>query len=246
MPCPTFEGEMTALENLRTFGDRLEREIFRDGKFATKFKVYPSVWQSYVLPYRDPKKPRMIKGDWQQFAEHHYTTIMRCWTAFDAMQHIDSECETLSCKRNDAALLRLHGVELTFYAAMGSAWENLNDCFTSPPVRLGTEMDDGPDSDVYPIRNHFIHEVLVPIEDGDHGLVWFGTSLLKADNLHWSDAIDGSNDEVAEFHGKRWSEFVKTMNRRWSTLYDALKKVAPRTPQGFTPGLLGATSSPYR
>ena len=39
-----------ALEDIKSYGDDLERKFFSDADFARSFDVYPLVWKRHVLP----------------------------------------------------------------------------------------------------------------------------------------------------------------------------------------------------
>jgi hypothetical protein len=61
----------SALREIRSKGDLLERQLYKDSAFASAFDLYPVTWVKYVLSARRPGS-LWVEGAWKSFAELHY------------------------------------------------------------------------------------------------------------------------------------------------------------------------------
>jgi len=232
---------MSPLEQLQEFGDRLERVIFNDPKFAPYFSNYPLVWAGYVLPNRDPQTPSFTTAQWLDIASHNYSAILACWRMWDAKLDLQELCLKYLGNPTDAELeLKLQGHLQEFFWNAGPAIDNLRKAFASNPVRRPEAFETGDKSDdkslawIYDRRTQSGHEIVMPIIAG--AVASIDVSLLRDANARW-DWADGRNVRcLFEFVEQTWQSFAAKMNAQWGKFYGLLKKLeAPYSPPRNVP-----------
>jgi len=79
---------LEAIQRIVEHGDILERRFYGDGLFRNDFDLYPVAWCLAIPEERSPGTIALADAQWTEFAERHYSTIVRCWSARAARNDI--------------------------------------------------------------------------------------------------------------------------------------------------------------
>lgn len=238
MPSSTtnFLGSNDPLLLIQQCGDLLERKIFQDADFGTKFCAYPMVWACYILPNRDTLRPTVATRDWMKLAEHNYTAIVRCWNVYCSARRIGDICTRIAANGSDGeAFLDLHETLCTFFCCSGGAIDNLRATFRCQPISLRGNADDpvcGQSTEwgslqwIYDRRTQSVHKVLIPCYKS-RGVPCFDTSHFDDSETHWDNAKGIAIQSIDDLIGQIWDRFAIQMNAAWYRLLGHLKETQP-------------------
>lgn len=215
-----------AIEDIRANGDALEQLFFNDDQFAADFSIYIDVWRKCIKPNRVAGSTVAVYGDWSDFAENHYSAIVRCWGVRDAKDKAEAACLQLVKTADATRLIELHQSLVLYFMLAGAAIDNLERCFTGAPLGHKEAPDRG---DVgkkgslkwfYERRHKAIHRTIVPI-----GVINELAALdegLWDTKTTWKSTASGGETPVSTLIEETWPEFVKGMRALWSKLSTAV------------------------
>lgn len=226
----------TPHEILLEQGDLLERKMFSDPTFASSFELYPIIWSLYVLSNRKPGFLKLADSNWLQFAERHYSCIVRCWMAYVTHQDIASLCSEALDSPTAYQHLSLHRLLFQLFCSFGAAIDNLRFAFAAPPIDCPFEFEKiyaRDDSEIslkwlYERRTQYIHKSIVPCFDRN-GLLSLDASLFDDTETEWFHRRPIQVKSVAELCEWYWSCFVDQMHSSFSKLLELLKNASPAT-----------------
>lgn len=226
-------GDLSPGELAAQYGDVLERVMFGDADFAAIFPVYPEIWCRYVLPYRQMHKGTLTGTKWQEFSEHHYSAIVRCWNARNTCSLIEESCQKIKQYSSvGESILRLHAQLLEFFGSMASALDNMEACFKQIGDTkafgscAGNKQSPWSLCWLFERRTQIIHKILIPIAEYS-GIPSMDLSLFMDIDKRWDDENNRPVTEVGEITSRALSEFIRGMARCWATLYDLMKRKCP-------------------
>lgn len=218
-------------------GDSLEVLMFSDPYFRTAFENYAVVWEKYVFSQRpDKSKIEYVNQDWREFAQRNYTSIVRCWNAWEAFKRIQI---AISAGNNIERSLTLHGELANFFAMARAAIENLHEAFVDRKI---VSKDDWKHVSQFGInypnigwihnfRNDLLHNRLLPI---DFRLPTFPVdfTLIPATRTNKSTPWDKGKGQfvpLKQVVEDVWRVFPTEMNQLWLTLDSELAKLPVAT-----------------
>ena len=244
---------MSGIEFIQSHGDTFERAMFSDVDFAQKFHLYPEVWSKCILPNRRPGTISLADVNWIEFAGRHYTTIIRCWNAWESHKNIVCQCELSIVDSTPLEYLRLHSTLFEFFCLCGSAIDNLGYTFGAKPLECMRAFEETKsrkhgENDLkwfYERRNQFIHSIIVPCFQND-GLPTIDLNLFADSKTVWESERPLDLRSVGDVIEKYWKTFVEEMTAAWSCLLGLVNKkmesvdlthfMNTTTPIGFSGG----------
>lgn len=224
------------LDLIRKHGDAVERHIFADDDFANSLSSYPIVWNRYVFGAREAGS-LTVSGDWRLFAQHHYASIVRCWSMYEARTKSVGVARTFDGEAH--TVLELQGGLLAFYGSMGSALDNLEKCFTNAPAHGGRQWDTKSIGDLRALfdrRNAEVHDGIRPIF-GFEGMPVVDKSLYGDRYVPWEEGSQNL-EELEVWIESEWNVFVQSARAVWSDLLTHLH--AGANPSTTTSALRGS------
>lgn len=217
-----------SLALIRSDGDLLERHMFADANFAKWFGHYADAWASYVLPHRGNDGLDKRGLDWREFAQRHYTAIVRCWNVWEFQKRLESP------PSDPAGQLRLHADFAGFFAMARAAIENLHKAQVAIAIRANSYeyLDERYGKDFPNIgwlrlpRHALLHNRVLPINSLTDPIT-IDISLLPAcsnrtpDDMSWHKG-DRNFRSLVGVIDEAWEAFRLQMNDLWRDLLQQL------------------------
>jgi len=211
-------------------GDILERRFYSDESFRTEFDLYPVAWCLAIPEERASGTIALADKQWSTFAERHYSTIVRCWSAHTAKNEISTAAEAAMDQRSADAFVGMHRLLFDFYCTIGAAIDNLRYTFDAYPVKAIAAFEKLFSRDdiayslkwLYERRTQFVHKAIVPCFH-ENGLISVDAALFDDVETHWGHSRPIKITELSQVTELHWSHFVDEMRSAWSRLIELLK-----------------------
>lgn len=237
------------IQLIRSNGDLLERRIYADeSPFCATFFTYAEIWTRHVLPNRSPSAPMLEAGPWSDFARCHYTSLVRCWSAYGAAQNIKTLCRDRPNTMASSAdrLLGLNAILASLFLSLASAIELLQKAGRVAPnstlVQHWLRPANSPLDHICLLRNRFAHSWLVPL------LPSAGTFVVDSIQIDASIPDQpwttyGTAVDLVGLVDQLWHDFHHHMSAGWQLLATELRTHhRPGTPPAVT--ALGLSGMP--
>lgn len=224
-----------ARDQIREYGDPLEKTIYADDCFAGLFASYAEIWTRVILPNRDPQNPGRTFPEWRPFSESHYSALIRSWNVYSSQRRLTEMATEITGSSGDAACLylELHREYVTFFCCAGGAIENLETAFTRLPngssagFTRGRKDEWGSLDWTYDRRTQAVHKIVIPFFDLQ-GVPHFDAKLFASPDSHWFQ--NGATDPkcLSDECERIWGKFAGCMAAQWSKLHEIVNGRWPK------------------
>ncbi len=219
------------LDLLRKHGDPLEQAILHDPHgLESILSVYSAIWAEQILPRREPAGVNLIDDEWLRIGSCHYSALVRLHHAASSRSLISSLVRDFSgdwdAIQLGTRMLQIHREVAVFWEQIGSAIENLEDCWTEAgldaPARNGA-LENG-----YDRRTQFIHYRIVPLTSGMEPEV--DLSYFDSKQTVWKRHT-GKPEWITRWLEGEWVKIIAQLIDAWSRLRSDLSIRKPQPTQ---------------